>query len=49
MTVQQDAYVQLGSASNYGSQPTINVGGPNQLQGLVQFDLSVLPAGTSRS
>ncbi|MBS1857945.1 MAG: collagen-like protein [Acidobacteria bacterium] len=47
--VAQDAFVSPGSASNYGALPNINVGGPSSFQGLVQFDLSTLPAGTSGS
>ena len=45
--VAQDSYIATGSGANYGAQPTINVGGASQFQGLVQFDLSHLPAGTT--
>jgi hypothetical protein len=47
--VAQDSYVIAGSAANYGTQPTIAVDGSQQSQGLVQFDLSCLPAGTTGS
>jgi hypothetical protein len=43
----QDSYVLPGTAGNYGIQQTINLGGSNAFQGLVQFDLSTLPAGTT--
>jgi len=43
----QDSYVVPGVAANYGAQQTIDVGGPNALQSLVQFDLSPLPAGVT--
>jgi len=43
----QDSYVLPGTAGNYGIQQTINVGGSNAFQGLVQFDLSTLPSGTT--
>ncbi len=41
-----DSYVVPGTASNYGSTVTINVGGSTNDQGLVQFDLSQVPSGT---
>lgn len=43
----QDSYVfaSLGSAGNYGSAPTLQVNGALPSYGLVQFDLSTLPAG----
>jgi hypothetical protein len=47
LTVQQDSFYAPGSASNYGTLPTIDVGGATQFCGLVQFDLSVLPNGTA--
>ncbi len=45
----QDTYVATSPASgnNYGTAATINVGGPNADQALVQFDLTTLPAGTT--
>jgi hypothetical protein len=48
-TLTQDSYVVPGSAINYGSATTINVGGPTAAEGLVQFDLSTLPSGTTGS
>ncbi|HEX4276791.1 MAG TPA: DNRLRE domain-containing protein [Bryobacteraceae bacterium] len=41
----QDAYVVPGNGSNFGVPPTITVGGASNAQGLVQFDLTQLPAG----
>lgn len=45
----QDSYVATNpaTASNYGTAATINAGGPNADQALVQFDLTALPAGTT--
>jgi hypothetical protein len=43
----QDTYVLPGTTGNYGIQQTIAVGSPNAFQGLVQFDLSTLPTGTT--
>ncbi len=43
----QDSYVNPGSATNFGSASTMNVGGPNGARALAQFDLSALPAGTT--
>ena len=43
----QDTYITPGSALNFGSAGTINVGGPNASTALVQFDLSTVPAGVS--
>jgi hypothetical protein len=43
----QDSCVLPGTARNYGIQQTIAVGSSNAFQGLVQFDLSTLPAGTT--
>ncbi len=42
-----DAFIQPGVATNYGATPTVNVGGALGLQGLVQFDLTTLPPGTT--
>src|SRR5581483_8724759 len=42
-----DAYFASGNNSNFGSTITVNVGGPTSFQGLLQFDLSTLPAGTT--
>ena len=44
-----DATFASGNAGHLGATPTINVGGPTNFQGLVQFDLSSLPAGTTAS
>jgi hypothetical protein len=43
----QDSYVAPGNATNFGSAATVNVGGPNAAEALVQFDLTTLPAGTT--
>ncbi len=43
----QDAHVVPSNGINYGSATTINVGGPNVAQALVQFDLSYLPTGVT--
>ncbi len=45
----QDSYVVPGNPVNFGSATTINVGGPTAAQGLVQFNLSTLPSGTTGS
>jgi hypothetical protein len=45
----QDSSVIPGTAANFGVLQTINVGGASGFQGLVQFDLSTLPAGTTSS
>jgi hypothetical protein len=42
----QDSYVVPASPANFGSAVTINVGGAGADTGIVQFDLSTLPAGT---
>ena len=43
----QDTYVAPGNVTNYGSNIGINVGGAAAQQGLLQFDLSTLPPGTT--
>src|ERR1700728_2511713 len=45
----QDSYVVTSpaTANNYGTAATVNVGGPTVDEGLVQFDLTTLPAGTT--
>jgi hypothetical protein len=43
----QDSYVAPGNATNFGTATTINVGGPNAAEALVQFDLTTLPAATT--
>jgi len=43
----QDTYVVPGTAVNYGTAVTTNVGGPGANRALVQFDLTTLPAGTT--
>jgi collagen type I alpha len=47
--ISQDSYVVTSpaTANNYGTAATINVGGTAVDQGLVQFDLSTLPTGTT--
>ncbi len=42
-----DAFIQPGGATNYGALIMVNVGGVAGFQGLVQFDLSMLPPGTT--
>ena len=42
-----DTLVAAGNNVNFGSSPTLNVGGVGPYQSLVQFDLSALPAGTT--
>ena len=42
-----DAFFASGNAGHFGASPTVNVGGPSVFQGLFQFDLSTLPAGTT--
>ena len=44
----QDAYVVPGAGANYGSGASINVGSSGS-QGLIQFDLTALPAGVTAS
>lgn len=44
-----DASFAPGNAGHLGATPTINVGGPTNFQGLVQFSFSTLPAGTTAS
>lgn len=45
----QDAYVVPGNGANYGTITMMNVGGSTENQGLIQFDLSTLPPGTTRA
>src|SRR5438045_2492952 len=42
----QDTYIVPGSGVNFGGATTLSVGGPTGSRGLIQFDLSTLPAGT---
>jgi hypothetical protein len=42
-----DGFIQPGSGTNFGGTPTVNVGGVNGFQGLLQFDLTTLPPGTT--
>jgi hypothetical protein len=44
-----DAFFNPGAANNFGATVNLNVGGTTQSQGLVQFDLGKLPAGTISS
>ncbi len=39
-----DTFFAQGNASNFGTSPTINVGGVGAYRGLIQFDLSSLPS-----
>jgi Collagen triple helix repeat (20 copies) len=45
----QDSYFTPAVGINYGTATTLNVGGPNASQAVVQFDLSTLPAGATSS
>ena len=42
-----DAFFASGSAGHFGTTATVNVGGTAGYQGLLKFDLSKLPPGTS--
>jgi hypothetical protein len=42
-----DAYFLSGNAANFGGATTINVGGVGSAEGLVLFDLTTLPSGTT--
>jgi Collagen triple helix repeat (20 copies) len=42
-----DAYIQPGGSANYGSVAVVHLGGDNGFQGLLEFDLGTLPAGTT--
>jgi hypothetical protein len=42
-----DTFISSGSTANYSTSPTINVGGAGNYEGLISFDLSALPAGTT--
>ena len=44
-----DTFVTPGGALNYGGTVNVTVGGALQNQGLIRFDLSKLPAGTTAS
>ena len=44
-----DAFFAVGNNTNFGTAVTVNVGGAGRFQGLVQFDLSLLPPGTTAS
>jgi len=45
----QDAYVVPGTSTNYGMGTTLQVGGADGAEALVQFDLTTLPAGITGS
>src|ERR1700733_8097617 len=45
LPVSGDTFVAPGTATNYSTSPTVNVGGASAYQGLIAFDLSGLPAG----
>jgi hypothetical protein len=47
LPVSGDTFVAPGTAANYSTSPTVNVGGAGDYQGLISFDLSALPAGTT--
>jgi hypothetical protein len=44
-----DAFFTPGNATNFGATPSVNIGGASGDQGLVQFDLTKLPPGTTAS
>jgi hypothetical protein len=44
-----DAFVIPGASNNFGSLITVDVGGASAYQGLLQFDLSLLPSATPAS
>lgn len=44
-----DAFFNPGSGTNFGATPAVNVGGVPGSEGLLQFDLTKLPAGTTAS
>ncbi|HEX3879981.1 MAG TPA: DNRLRE domain-containing protein [Bryobacteraceae bacterium] len=45
LATSSDSYIVPGNPGNFGSSPNITVLGPSNAQGLVQFDLTQLPAG----
>jgi hypothetical protein len=47
LPVSGDTFVSFGSTANYSTSPTINVGGAGNFEGLISFDLSALPTGTT--
>ena len=47
LTPSADTFYVPGSATNYGPGTSFTVGGPSAAVGLVQFDLSSLPAGVT--
>ena len=47
LPVSGDTFVSSGSATNFSTSPTVNVGGAPGYVGLIQFDMSALPAGTT--
>src|ERR1035438_2889559 len=49
LTLTADTYVNPGGVTNYGTSAGFNVGGAAASQGLIQFDLSSLPPGTTSS
>jgi hypothetical protein len=42
-----DSYINTGDVTNYGTSPSINIGGATASSGLLQFDLPSLPASSS--
>ena len=42
-----DAFITPGSVANYGALANVDVGGPSGYQGLLLFDLTKLPPGTT--
>jgi len=48
LTLLGDTYTDVSHAA-HGSLPNINIGATQQAQGLLQFDLTTLPAGTTAS
>jgi len=44
-----DSFFAVGNNTNFGTAVSVNVGGASGFQGLYQFDLSLLPQGTTAS
>ena len=42
-----DSFIAIGNPANFGTSPTLNVGGAGPYRTLIQFDLGSLPAGTT--
>jgi hypothetical protein len=49
LPVEQDTYFTSGNGTNFGTATTVYVDGASMSEGLIQFDLTQLPAGTTAS